>query len=121
MWFLHRKIILTKDKLTKQNWLSNTKCCFCNQEETIQHLFIECPLAKIVWRIFYTTFNISLPTSIANLFGYWLLGVNKPFGTRGAMLFLTYHNLLHSFRLFGWPLTDPYVILSSSWKRNGRT
>jgi hypothetical protein len=39
MWFLHRKVILTKDNLIKRNWHGNTKCSFCDHDETIQHLF----------------------------------------------------------------------------------
>ena len=58
MWFLYRKVILTKDNLTRRNWHGCKKCCFCDQDETIQHLFITCPLACMVWRIVYLAFNI---------------------------------------------------------------
>jgi hypothetical protein len=74
MWFLHCKVILTKDNLAKRNWQGNMKCCFCSQDETIQHLFIDCPLAKIVWQMVHMTFNIVHPTNIMNLFGNWLHG-----------------------------------------------
>jgi hypothetical protein len=59
MWFLHRRVILTKDNLSKRNRNGSKKCCFCNQDETIQHLFIDCPLAKVVWRIVHMAFNIT--------------------------------------------------------------
>ena len=58
MWFLRRKVILTKDNLAKRKWEGSKKCCFCDQDETIQHLFIDCPLAKMVWRIVHMAFNI---------------------------------------------------------------
>ena len=77
MWFLHRKVILTKDNLTKRNWNGCKKCCFCDQEETMQHMFISCSFAKMVWRIVFMAFNIKPPCSIANLFGNWLHGVDK--------------------------------------------
>ena len=77
MWFLHRRVILTKDNLSKRNWHGCLKCCFCDKEESIQHLFIDCPLAQIVWRIVHMTFSIAPPTSIPNLFGNWLHGVSK--------------------------------------------
>jgi hypothetical protein len=73
MWFLHKGVILTKDNLIKRNWHGCTKCCFCDQEETIQHLFISCPFARILWRIIRITFNIYPPANITNLFGNWLL------------------------------------------------
>jgi hypothetical protein len=43
MWFLHNKVLLTKDNLAKRNWKGCPKCCFCEAQETIEHLFIACP------------------------------------------------------------------------------
>jgi hypothetical protein len=40
MWFLNRKEILTKDNLAKRNWNGCKKCAFCDEEETIEHLFL---------------------------------------------------------------------------------
>jgi hypothetical protein len=77
MWFLHKEVILTKDNLSKRNWHGCTKCSFCDQDETIQHLFFSCPFAKIIWRIIYMTFNLPPPSSVSNLFGNWLNGVPK--------------------------------------------
>jgi hypothetical protein len=48
MWFMSNKVLLTKDNLAKHHWNGCTKCVFCGEQETIQHLFIECPLAKLV-------------------------------------------------------------------------
>jgi hypothetical protein len=77
MWFLHNKVLLTKDNLAKRNWSGCLKCCFCDSNETIDHLFLNCPFAKIVWRMVYFAFNIPAPTSINNMFGNWLNGVSK--------------------------------------------
>jgi hypothetical protein len=77
MWFLHRKVILTKDNLARRNWHGSLKCCFCNQDETIEHLFISCPLVKIMWRIIHIALNITPPNNITHLFGDWLLGIDK--------------------------------------------
>ena len=77
MWFLQRKVILTKDNLLKRNWQGATKCCFCEHEETIQHLFFDCPFTKVLWRIVHLAFNITPPKNTTNLFGNWLNRVNK--------------------------------------------
>ena len=45
MWFVHKGVILTKDNLLKRNWIGNSRCCFCGQNESIKHLFLRCPLA----------------------------------------------------------------------------
>jgi hypothetical protein len=46
MWFLHKGVILTKDNLLKRNWNGCSKCCFCDKNETIQHLFFLLPVCK---------------------------------------------------------------------------
>jgi hypothetical protein len=77
MWFVQRKEILTKDNLFKRNWPGSTKCCFCEQNESIEHLSINCPFAKIIWQIVYMIFNITPPVSIVHMFGTWLNGIVK--------------------------------------------
>ena len=77
MWFLHRKVILTKDNLVKRNWGGCKTCVFCDKDESIHHLFFQCPLAKIVWRIIFMTFDLSPPANVTNLFGNWLSDIPK--------------------------------------------
>ena len=77
MWFVQREVILTKDNLAKRNWNGCKKCCFCDKDETIQHLFISCPFATLIWRTVHVAYNLPPPTSIPNLFGNWLVGINK--------------------------------------------
>uniref|UniRef100_A0A8R7P020 Reverse transcriptase zinc-binding domain-containing protein n=1 Tax=Triticum urartu TaxID=4572 RepID=A0A8R7P020_TRIUA len=48
MWFVHKGVILTKDNLLKTSWIGNFGCCFCDHNETIKHLFLECSLAKLL-------------------------------------------------------------------------
>ena len=50
---------------------------FCDANETIQHLFIACPFACLIWRLVHLIFNISPPTNIVNMFGNWLNGIDK--------------------------------------------
>ena len=77
MWFLSNRVLLTKDNLAKRNWNGCQKCCFCDANETVHHLFLACPFIKLVWRMIYFTFNIPPPTSITNMFGNWLNEVCK--------------------------------------------
>ncbi|WVZ50186.1 hypothetical protein U9M48_001463, partial [Paspalum notatum var. saurae] len=39
LWFLKRGVFLTKDNLSKRNWIGRTSCEFCNQPESIQHFW----------------------------------------------------------------------------------
>ena len=77
MWFLSRKVLLTKDNLVKRNWIGCTRCVFCSSQETINHLFISCPFAKAVWRVVHFTFSIVPPANVTNMFGNWLNGIDK--------------------------------------------
>ena len=74
MWFVHKQVILTKDNLVKRNWTGYTRCSFCDKDETIKHLFLECPLAKNLWRTVHLVFNITPPNTINTLSGTWLDG-----------------------------------------------
>jgi hypothetical protein len=47
MWFVSPQEILTKDNMIKRNWQGSPTRCFCDHEETVQHLFIECPFARL--------------------------------------------------------------------------
>jgi hypothetical protein len=77
MWFLYKKVLLTKDNLAKRRWNGCTDCVFCGSKETIDHLFISCSFSRLVWRVVHFTFNIPPPANITNLFGNWLNGIGK--------------------------------------------
>ncbi|WVZ96121.1 hypothetical protein U9M48_041796 [Paspalum notatum var. saurae] len=54
MWYVKRGVLLTKDNLARRNWNGDQGCCLCNQNESIQHLFFDCLLAKaaaLIWAI----------------------------------------------------------------------
>lgn len=72
MWFVDKEVIRTKGNLAKQRWEGSKRCYFCDLDETIKHLFLDCPLAKLLWHTVYIAYNVSSPNSINMLFGRWL-------------------------------------------------
>uniref|UniRef100_A0A453HJS4 Reverse transcriptase zinc-binding domain-containing protein n=1 Tax=Aegilops tauschii subsp. strangulata TaxID=200361 RepID=A0A453HJS4_AEGTS len=42
MWFVHKQVILTKDNLAKRNWTGSRRCSFCEPDEFVKHLFLDC-------------------------------------------------------------------------------
>ncbi|WVZ94415.1 hypothetical protein U9M48_040308, partial [Paspalum notatum var. saurae] len=42
----HLGVILTKDNLLRRHWSGDGRCCFCDTNETIQHLFFDCHVAR---------------------------------------------------------------------------
>jgi hypothetical protein len=108
MWLLKNGVVLTKDNLVKRRWKGCTKCGFCAQQETVQHLFFDCPMARLVWGCVAVAFGINKPTSVQHLFGPWLRSFSKKqrnfvvigvaahvglSGSVGMIWFLTNHSL----------------------------
>lgn len=75
MLYLKKGVILTKDNLARRNWNGNKNCCFCSNNETIQHLFFACHFARFLWRPFHIAFDLDPPKSINDMFGNWLIGL----------------------------------------------
>jgi hypothetical protein len=75
-WYLRRGVILTKDNLIKRNWHESKMCVFCTHDETIKHLFFQCNFARSVWSVIQAASGLYPPTSIANIFGNWLNGID---------------------------------------------
>lgn len=69
---LARWVILTKGNLIRRSWQGSKKCCFFNQDETIQYLFFDCHCAKFLSRIIYITFGLSPPNNTHHIFDSWL-------------------------------------------------
>ena len=58
--------LLTKDNLTKRKWTGDPKYQFCHHNETINHLFFTCSVAKVVWGVIARIIGATnIPTSIS--------------------------------------------------------
>lgn len=51
--------------------------CFFDKEETIQHLFFECPLARMLWNVIAVALNLKPCLNRINFFGSWLNNIEK--------------------------------------------
>jgi hypothetical protein len=72
--FLRQKVFLTKDNLGTWNWHGCKKCCFSNQDKTIQNFFIDCPFTRTLWCKMTLSFNESLPLllHVISLANHWI-------------------------------------------------
>jgi hypothetical protein len=50
LWLLPHNKLATVDNLNKKGLDQPVQCCFCN-EETINHLFFECVVARAIWKM----------------------------------------------------------------------
>lgn len=41
--------LFTKDNMIRRNWKGTPECSFCDKDESIEHLFFKCSVAKVEW------------------------------------------------------------------------
>ena len=49
LWLLSHNKLMTADNLIKRNIFKPLRCQFCNENESIPHLFFDCIAAKNIW------------------------------------------------------------------------
>jgi hypothetical protein len=69
---LSKNKVLTRDNLSKRRKVEDTSCLFCCELETVNHLFLECVVAKQMWLELAAAFNIQLDPSLDSVgsFGF---------------------------------------------------
>lgn len=68
-----RNSIMIKDNLIRRGWTSSRACPFCGLDESIDHLFMKCSLARMLWNIIKCTFNLFvIPDNADALLNTWL-------------------------------------------------
>jgi len=69
IWLLTNNVVLTKDNLIRRKWSGSPVCQFCDQNETVGHLFFTCPIVKVIWAVIArVVWANNIPTSLAQ---YW--------------------------------------------------
>lgn len=77
-WLVLRNSILTKDNLFKRGWRKGSiKCQFCDKSESIQHLFLDCPMAQFIWSVVECALNVKPGRNVGEMFSSWILKFGK--------------------------------------------
>lgn len=63
---------LTRDNLAKRKKVDDKSCLLYCEEESVQHLFFDCVIAKQCWCILAHILNIRLDESLVDIVKYWL-------------------------------------------------
>lgn len=64
LWLLSKNRLLTRDNLSKRKKVEEPTCLFCNEHETVNHLFFECVVAKQLWCTLSEILGIQLGSSL---------------------------------------------------------
>ncbi|PNT70772.1 hypothetical protein BRADI_2g17525v3 [Brachypodium distachyon] len=63
---------MTRDNLKKRHIEKPKNCVFCSENETVQHLFFDCVVAKIIWHSVSLHFNKQLGADLESIARLWL-------------------------------------------------
>lgn len=77
LWLVRQNRILTKDNLLKKGWAGSSKCKFCDQDETVDHLFVTCPYITQIW-VWIAKHN-NFHFDCTNISDLWVLDAYIPF------------------------------------------
>ena len=70
MWLLARKSILTRDNLLRRGWKGDKHCVLCGKDETIDHLFFSCSVARLIWNLVRCAFDLKhIPRDLNDCLG----------------------------------------------------
>ena len=57
LWLFANNKLMSKDNLLKRGIEKSPECMFCTESESIQHLFFDCVVAKLIWEQIASFFN----------------------------------------------------------------
>ena len=66
--------VLTQDQLKRRGWILANRCFLCcDDEETINHVLIHCPKARVLWNLMFSLFGVNwvLPLTIRDTLLGW--------------------------------------------------
>jgi hypothetical protein len=72
LWLLSHNKLATVDNLNKRGMTKPTQCKFCDEDESIKHLFFECVVSKNIWGYVCEFFGFDIGKDYISVAGKWL-------------------------------------------------
>jgi hypothetical protein len=72
LWLLYKNKILTRDSLAKRREVSDKTCLFCNEPESVCHLFFECCVVNRLWPVIAEILNLRSDWNFEVLATFWI-------------------------------------------------
>ncbi|XP_058783374.1 uncharacterized protein LOC131658055 [Vicia villosa] len=86
LWLVLVGRILTKDRLTKFGIITDKGCCFCQEDETIDHLYFGCRYIERIWRTILTWMGYNRIGELWNAEQEWIIREANKKGWRRQLL-----------------------------------
>lgn len=74
LWLVAYNKIMTRDNMQKRNMGKPVECVFCLEHESVQHLFFDCLITKLVWEEISSFFSKQLGISVELMTSCWVAG-----------------------------------------------
>jgi len=72
LWLLSNNKTLTRTNLAKRRHVEDVSCLFCNEPETVNHLFFFCCVAKVLWSYLKDIFHTQLGDGYESVARWWI-------------------------------------------------
>jgi hypothetical protein len=72
LWLLANNKVLTRENLAKRRPVDDTSCLFCSEFETVTHLFFDCCVAKVFWKVMSEVIGLELGTDFESVARLWI-------------------------------------------------
>ncbi|KAI5003541.1 hypothetical protein ZWY2020_030701 [Hordeum vulgare] len=109
LWLCLYNKILTRDNVAKRKHLDDLTCLFCNEPESIQHIFFECINVDVIWTTIADFFHCSRMLCFHDVASLWKL--NK----KEKLLNMTIAASLWSV----WTLRNEFCFQGRTWRGLG--
>jgi hypothetical protein len=109
LWLLANNKTLTRDNLAKRKNLKDLTCVFCNELETVHHLFFDCCVANVLWSEISEALGMVVNPDFESVAKMWLLGKN-----------FQHINVCTAAVLWSiWKLRNEFIFQGRSWSGIG--
>jgi hypothetical protein len=72
LWLLANNKLLTRDNVCKRREVEDKTCLFCNEHESIHHLFFDCVVAKVILGHIAAIFDKPIESDFESVARWWL-------------------------------------------------
>jgi hypothetical protein len=72
LWLLANNKTITRDNLAKRRDVEDESCLFCEEKESIYHLFFDCCVARVMWKMCSEIAGKQLGADFESVAKFWL-------------------------------------------------
>ncbi|XP_058759510.1 uncharacterized protein LOC131632800 [Vicia villosa] len=100
LWIACNNKLPCKERLHRFGLLSNNKCVFCNEIETLNHLLFECRITRVIWIYVLSWMQLTHTPSRWNEEIQWVMEKSKGKGSKASILKCAFTETVYETWLF---------------------